>query len=482
MPRSISIISSERAAARSRISDLTEQQLAIDAKAKAENRDLDAGELERLSRLASGTDKARAELDKLDDEARGALRVLASDPANLEAADVGAPVHEPSRSALRSQASRTIDALHATGALPDQAAERAEGLLTDGKEHTQTLAASYVAAAGDPHYLGAFRKLMADPDRGHLTWTREEGDAYRALADVQTQMRAASLTIGGGGTGGYMVPLTLDPAIVLTSTGTTNAMRQHSRVVSTMTNTWTGVSSAGATAEWPGEATQVADGTPALGQISIPVYLGDAFAQFSFAVAMDALDFTSELQRVLMSAADELMATAYTTGAGSTEPTGVVTALTGGASEINGTGSEAIIAADPISLQNALPARFSPNAKFMAHIATINTLASLETTNGALRFPEIANGRLLNRPLVENSDMDGAINPAATANNYVLVYGDFREYIIADRIGSTLEIIPNIMGANNRPTGERGALLWFRTGGNVSTINAFRLLDVPTAE
>ena len=36
------------------------------------------------------------------------------------------------------------------------------------------------------------------------------------------------------------------------------------------------------------------------------------------------------------------------------------------------------------------------------------------------------------------------------------------------------------MGANYRPTGSRGALLWFRTGGNVSTINAFRMLDVPT--
>ena len=38
------------------------------------------------------------------------------------------------------------------------------------------------------------------------------------------------------------------------------------------------------------------------------------------------------------------------------------------------------------------------------------------------------------------------------------------------RIWTTIEIIPNLMGAAYRPTGSRGAFLWLRTGGNVSTI------------
>ena len=36
------------------------------------------------------------------------------------------------------------------------------------------------------------------------------------------------------------------------------------------------------------------------------------------------------------------------------------------------------------------------------------------------------------------------------------------------------------MGANRRPTGQRGALLWFRTGSNVVVPQAFRLLNVAT--
>jgi len=156
----------------------------------------------------------------------------------------------------------------------------------------------------------------------------------------------------------------------------------------------------------------------------------------------------------------------------------VITAIT--ATDTNGSGSEAIIAADAMTLQAGLPARFSPRAAFMAHIGIINALAALETTGGNLRFPEIANGRLLGKPLYENSDMDGVINAAATEHNYCLLYGDFSQYFIVDRIGTTIEIIPNLFGAAYRPTGSRGAFLWLRTGGNVSTIAAFKLLDVNT--
>jgi HK97 family phage major capsid protein len=82
----------------------------------------------------------------------------------------------------------------------------------------------------------------------------------------------------------------------------------------------------------------------------------------------------------------------------------------------------------------------------------------------------------------ELSNMDGTINVAATENNYPLVYGDFGAgMVIVDRIGSTLELVPHLFGANRRPTGQHGALLWFRTGSDVVIPNAFRLLSVPTA-
>jgi hypothetical protein len=43
---------------------------------------------------------------------------------------------------------------------------------------------------------------------------------------------------------------------------------------------------------------------------------------------------------------------------------------------------------------------------------------------------------LLGRSVYENSNMDGAINAAPIENNYVLLYGDFTQFVIVDRIGS----------------------------------------------
>jgi hypothetical protein len=44
--------------------------------------------------------------------------------------------------------------------------------------------------------------------------------------------------------------------------------------------------------------------------------------------------------------------------------------------------------------------------------------------------------------------------------------------VIVDRLGSTLELVPHLVGSNRRPTGQRGALLWVP--------QAFRLLNLAT--
>ncbi|WP_327105134.1 phage major capsid protein [Nonomuraea glycinis] len=389
-------------------------------------------------------------------------------------------IDRPQSAPVRGTASRArdlalwrLDDLVSGNRLPARAAEVAQGLLDVGPKPERDLATRWIMAAGDDAYVRAFAKLAADPIRGHMTWTAEESAAYRAANEVRT-----ALNLSGGAA---MVPLVIDPAIMLTSDGSNNPLREISRVVTTVSDSWNGVTSAGATAEWKTEGSQAADGTPALAAAPIPVYMGDVDVIYSYELGMDALDFTNQLRRASQDAADQLMATAYTTGAGSTEPTGIVTALAGTASEINGTGSEALDDSDPFALQNALPARFSANARFMSHIATANTYRQMETTNGALQFPELRENppMLLGKPWHENSNMDGAINVAATANNYLVVYGDFSNFVIVDRIGTTVEFLPDY-GANGRPTGQRHMFMTFRTGSDVVVNEAFRMLDIPT--
>lgn len=82
---------------------------------------------------------------------------------------------------------------------------------------------------------------------------------------------------------------------------------------------------------------------------------------------------------------------------------------------------------------------------------------------------------LLGRNALELSNMVAT----TTTGSKVLLYGDFQSgYVIVDRIGSTLELVPHLVGSNRRPTGQRGALLWYRVGADVVVPNAFRLLNI----
>ena len=72
------------------------------------------------------------------------------------------------------------------------------------------------------------------------------------------------------------------------------------------------------------------------------------------------------------------------------------------------------------------------------------------------------------------------INTGATEDNHILVVGNFANYYIVDRIGMTVEYIPHLFGANNRPTGQRGWYAYCRVGADSVNDGAFRVLNVAT--
>ena len=126
--------------------------------------------------------------------------------------------------------------------------------------------------------------------------------------------------------------------------------------------------------------------------------------------------------------------------------------------------------------------RFRPNASWNANLTILNSIRQFGTLNGALKFSELAMKppMLLGRNLFENSNMDDMFDAAATAANHVLLVGAFQQFVITHRIGSRVELIPNLAGADQRPTWQRGAFLWARVGSNVMTSAAFRVLNVAT--
>ena len=328
--------------------------------------------------------------------------------------------------------------------------------------------AAHVNATASPEYARAWAKVLADPSSGHQRHTTEEAAAWqRALATSPN------------GDGGYAVPTHLDPQIALSSDGVTDPVRQVARVVTlSVGNVWHGVTSAGVTSRWAGEGTESNDDSPTLAGPEIPVVRGDSFVPVTMELLQDATSVDSQLRTLFADSKAVKEAATFLTGSGVGEPTGLVTALAGGASVVNTATAATFADADVYSMIEALPARFRANAAWLASLGVLNVLDAAETSAGAKKWPSLDGTppRLLRKAIHEVSGL--ADDPTVTGNRPLLV-GDFRSgYTIVDRLGARVELVPHLFGANGRPLAERGILFVWRTGADVVIANALRMLEV----
>lgn len=376
----------------------------------------------------------------------------------------GAPASE-----VRDRGVRAIDA---TRGLSDDQKVQAEHVMRTAEGDRDGSVARHIVATGNPEYRSAFVKALGGESD---MWSNEERAAVQAV-------RAASLTTTAGG---FAVPFTLDTTIIDTGSHTTNPFRQVSRVVQTTTDSWNGVSSAGVTASWDAEAAEVSDDAPTLAQPTIPVFKGAAFVPFSIEIGQDWAGMESDVRAMIMRAKDDLEGAAFVSGNGTTAPQGVTTALDGTASEIAPATGETFAAADVYAVESALEARYGSNAAWVAHKVWYNAIRQFDTSGGSALWEHIGGGRpgqLLGYNAYESSDMDGVLpNAAATADNFGLLLGDFSNYVIVDRVGMSVELIPHLFAtANNRPSGQRGFYAHWRTGAEVVNTNGIKMLSIPT--
>jgi HK97 family phage major capsid protein len=321
--------------------------------------------------------------------------------------------------------------------------------------------ARHLLATGSPVYRRAFGKSVA---------------GQQLTAEEQ---RAMSLT---GASGGFAVPVTLDPTIIPTSNGAVNPWRAISRVEQITGNTWNGVSAGAIVASRDTEFQEVSDDSPTLAQPTATVTKAQAFVPFSIESGQDWGSLESEMATLIQDAKDVEEATAFATGAGTgVNPEGVLTGATGTVAA----GTAAFAVANLYALIEALPARFRPNAVFVGNLAQYNRLRQFDTAGGAnLWVQNLTQGigndatgnlgaTLLGKPAYESSVMASVL----TAGSKLLIFGDFRYYLIVDQIGMTVEVIPHLFGATNqRPIGSRGLLAYWRNTGKVLSAAAFKTL------
>lgn len=362
--------------------------------------------------------------------------------------------------------SRALDAIERMQFADDKVREASTRFVERDSDSSRV--ANLVLATTSPEYGHAFIKLI-----------RSQGQFAALNADeIGAVQRALSLTDANGG---FLVPFQLDPTVILTANGSVNQIRQIARVVQATGDVWNGITSAGVTGSWDDEAEQASDDAPTFASPNIPIHKLQIFVPLSHEVQMDADGLASEIARVIAFEKDVKESTAFATGSGSKQPTGIVTALVASSPSVvkNSATTDTFAAADVYTLDAELPQRYAANASWLAHRAIYNKIRQFDTAGGSSLWGHLDEGRkpdLLGRPNYVSEAMDGVIN--TSAENYVLVYGDFQNYVIADRLGTTMSYIPHLFGANGRPTGQAGWHAWARVGADSVNDGAFRLLNV----
>lgn len=316
---------------------------------------------------------------------------------------------------------------------------------------------------------------------GSDTYDRAFGKACLAgKTDGLSNEERAALAVGVTTTGGFAVPFSLDPTVIMTNASVVNPVRQLARVIQISGKTWQGVTSAGISVARGAEAAEASDNSPTLAQPTLTPTRVQGFVPFSFEVDQDWGQMRGELGMMFDEAKDVEEATAFTTGSGvDPNPEGVITGVGAvGGSVIAGGTAVAFGAAEVYSLVDALPPRHVANASFMANKKVYNKVRQFDTAGGANLWARIAEGRpsrLVDFPVYEASAMVSTI----TATSKVLLLGDFKKFLIVDKIGMSVELIPHLFGtANNFPTGQRGLYAVWRNSSKVIDPNAFRLLQL----
>lgn len=327
----------------------------------------------------------------------------------------------------------------------------------------------HVLAFGSPEYGRAFAKAS-------LGQEAEMTDAERSAWQYgRSESRAMGLTDAAGG---YTIPFFLDPTIIDTRDGTINPLRMISKVVQVTGDNWNGVTSAGVSVAYGTEFAVATDGSPVFTQPTITPAKGLGFVPISYEGFEDITSAGSYIGQSFADARDDLDADKMINGTGTAQPKGVVTALAAQVlvQDFNATNS-AISAQDLFDIQNATGPRYRSRASWLMSLPYINRIRALGTSDNyfsqTVRLPDGAFSELLGRPVYEASAMTSVLS--TTTNNWV-VFGDFENNVIVDRIGLTVEFIPNLFDpTTGRPNGSRGWAVHWRTGSDVVNTTAFTL-------
>lgn len=365
---------------------------------------------------------------------------------------------EDYRGLLRDHAMRAVENARFSRVVKREAAQEEVERLLDEVDNDARDLAKRLLVTGSPLYERAFAKTVKALNTNGLS-----SEEARAMA------------LGTDSAGGFAVPFQLDPSVILTNDGTINPLRQMARIEQITGKEWQGVTSAGITVSRFAEAAEATDDSPTLAQPKVAAERVQGFVPFSIEIDQDWSQFRSEISRMLNDAKEREEASSFVTGTGvSPAANGVVQTLAAG-SDVNADAGGAFSAANVYALEEALPPRFRAKGQFLANKAIYNKIRQFDTAGGAQMWERIGAGQpsqLLGYTAREAHEMDST----HASGDRFLLFGDFQHFLIVDRVGMSVELVPHLFGPNNRPTGQRGIYAIWRNNSKILVDGAFRVL------
>lgn len=412
---------------------------------------------ERLARLAGETGK----VERPSDYARPVVGArTAKNIFDLSEIRGLARSFDDLGSLYRDHAMRAVEVSRFPGTKDREGAQTQVARLLDSIDDKNGTLARRILVSGSPVYERAFGKAVLAGNTNGLT----------------TEERTA-LALGTDTNGGYAVPFMLDPSVILTSDGSINPLRRIARVVQIVGKEWQGLTSSGITVSRDSEAAEVSDDGPTFAQPTVRTVKVQGFVPFSIEIEQDWATMRSELTMMLADAKETEEATSFITGDGTgNNPGGVPGSLDFATCQVDGGGS--FSSADLYEVEEDLPPRWRARASWMANRSIYNRIRQLgSSSDGGDLWVRLGQGlppELIGYPAYEASAMT---TTTAGTNDRLLVFGDFSQFLIVDRVGMSVELVPHLFATGaNRPSGQRGLYAFWRNNATVLVDNAFRFL------
>ena len=356
-------------------------------------------------------------------------------------------------------------------------------MLLDSKDTKTGEFARRVLATDSPTYKEAFTKLLINPSNPGLT--REE---------------AASMDSSSTGTtGGYAVPVFLDPTVVPIGVWTSiNPFRAACRIEQIIgSDIWHGITATAVTATRGLQNAVATDSSPTFGQPSVEVFDVQSLITYSIGMGQDRPDIATQMAKLFSEAKDNEEEGSYATGDGTgANPLGMLAAYDKASfTLLTSATANTLAIADIDTTEAAVPLRHRVGAAWFMSRRTLRAIQGFETTatNGRLfggQFYSSVGGltpntptgnvgrRLLDYPIYEVPSAWST--DVTTSHKVVLAFGDPKQYLIVDRVGMNIEVIPHMFDGStpSMPYGKRGLYAIWRNNATPFVLDGMRRLEI----